>query len=264
MSLLDDIIQNKKREILKSQKEMRLSELFDEIRGLPNPRPFPGVLNEQESVAVVAEIKKASPSAGTIRPDFDPVAIAESYEQNGATAISVLTDKKYFGGCKNHLQAVREKVALPLLRKDFILDPYQVIEARAFGADAILLILNVLSKHQCLELAAAARECELAFLIEVHTIKELESALCEDFTLIGINNRDLSTFEVDLSTTERLIEIIPRDVTAVSESGIKSRKDVERLGAIGLNAVLIGETLMREEDVGAALKNFIGVTRCPR
>ncbi|MBA3651691.1 MAG: indole-3-glycerol phosphate synthase TrpC, partial [Chthoniobacterales bacterium] len=196
-------------------------------------------------LALIAEVKKASPSAGVIVESFDPVAIARNYARAGAEAISVLTDERFFQGLLEYLAAIRKAVSLPLLRKDFILDELQIVQASAAGADAILLIVAALPQDQLLRLLDAAATFQLDALVEVHTLEELERALAADAQIIGINNRNLATFEVDLTVTERLSEEVPPDVTLVSESGIRSREDVERMKACGVNAVLIGEALMR-------------------
>ena len=264
MSILEEIVRNKKKELAAAQKKAPVSTLLSAVRYLDEPLRFANALRTRADLAVIAEIKKASPSAGVICEDFDPVNIAGKYAENDAAAISVLTDETYFSGHTDHLQAVREAVDLPLLRKDFMIDPYQVVEARTCGADAILLIMAVLSRRQCDELVATAREMDLDFLVEAHSFRELERALSEDYGLIGINNRDLSTLTVDLATTGKLMEIVPPEVTVVSESGIKKRADIERLSKYGIDAVLIGETLMRQPDVGKALLEFTGVAKCQR
>ncbi len=198
-------------------------------------------------VAVIAEIKKASPSAGVIAESFDPVAIAKDYERAGAAAISVLTDTQFFRGSLQNLVDVCASVSLPVLRKDFILDEIQIAEAAAAGADAILLIVAALEQKQLIDLASAAARYQLEALVEVHTLEELERALDAGAEIIGINNRNLETFDVDLGVTEKLSEKVPNDVVLVSESGIKSAKDVARARACGVDAVLVGEALMRGE-----------------
>jgi indole-3-glycerol phosphate synthase len=208
--------------------------------------------------AIIAEVKKGSPSKGLIRPDFDPLDIATTYQDNGATCLSVLTDEEFFLGHLSYLSLIREQVALPLLRKDFILDTYQVYEAAAAGADAILLIAAMLDQSSLKELHALAGELYLDVLLEVHDERELEMALATDCGLIGINNRSLHTFVTDLSTTERLAKMITSDRLIVAESGINSRSDVERLQAAGAKAFLVGESLMREEDIGAKLSELLG------
>lgn len=264
LHILDKIIQNKTKEVHKRKSETPISELANRIQDVPMLRPFSDSLQRDDNVAVIAEIKRSSPSAGLLRADFDPITIARCYERNGASAISVLTDQKFFGGNIQHLHLVREYVDLPILRKDFILDPYQVIEARAYGADAILLILSLLSESQCAELVTAAREYGLETLVEVHTTEELKRALELPFSLIGVNNRNLNSFSVDLSTTEKLITAVPSEAVIVSESGIRNRQDIERLSKLGIDAVLVGETLMREQDVGGTLSDLVGVPKWSR
>jgi indole-3-glycerol phosphate synthase len=262
--ILDRIVESKKREVRCKKQERPLSELLSVIQGLPAPRLFFEDLIHEKAVAIIAEIKRASPSAGILRQDFDPVSIAKTYKKNGARAISILTEEKYFNGKLSYLNQVRKEVNLPLLRKDFVLDPYQVVEARAAGADAVLLILSILSKEQGFELVVTTREFKLDLLVEVHTAEELQRALSYGCRVIGINNRNLTTFEVDLNTTERLFSAIPKEVVVISESGIKQKQDVEKLGQLGVDAVLIGETLMRQKDVGAALRQFSGVPKWSR
>jgi len=208
--------------------------------------------------AIIAEVKKGSPSKGVIRPDFDPLDIAITYQENGATCLSVLTDEQFFLGHLRNLALIREQVGLPLLRKDFIFDPYQVYEAAANGADAILLIAAMLDLSALRELKALAGELYLDVLLEVHDERELEMALATDCGLIGINNRSLHTFVTDLSVTERLARLIPSERLVVAESGINCRADVERLRSAGAGAFLVGESLMREADIGAKLAELLG------
>ncbi len=263
MSILDDILRHKKQEVRKQQRQAPISRLFERLQNQDEPRNFAASLGRADTVALIAEVKKASPSAGVIREDFAAVALAQDYEKGGARAISVLTDEKYFQGKLAYLTNIRANVDLPVLRKDFIIDPYQIVEARSAGADAVLLIVSALSRGQMTELIAAAKEVRLDCLIEVHTFREVERVLSDDISLVGINNRDLETFTVDLRTTEKLIAIIPEEVIVVSESGIKDRADLERLSHAGIDAVLIGETLMREEDVEKTARKFTGVIKCP-
>jgi indole-3-glycerol phosphate synthase len=196
-------------------------------------------------LAIIGEIKKASPSAGVIADSFEPVSIAKNYESAGAAAISVLTDGKFFQGSVQHLVDLRGAISLPVLRKDFVLDDIQIAESAAAGADAILLIVAALEQTQLVDLVRAAAAYQLDALVEVHTLEELDRALDAEAEIIGINNRDLATFEVDLSVTEKLSEQVPDDVVLVSESGIKTPEDIDRLRAFGIDAVLIGEALMR-------------------
>ena len=209
-------------------------------------------------LGLIAEIKRASPSRGLIRADFDPPALARAYERGGATCLSVLTEGRHFGGSDDHLRAARNSVKLPVIRKDFTVDPYQVVEARALGADAVLLILAALSDAQAAELEAAAEDLGLDVLLEVHDEVELDRALALRSPLIGVNNRDLATFEVDLATAERLIPRIPRGRLAVAESGIGDAAGVDRLAAAGARAFLVGEALMRRPDVAAAAAEIMG------
>jgi indole-3-glycerol phosphate synthase len=208
----------------------------------------------------VAELKPRSPSRGAIRPDFDPVGCAKAYADAGAAALSVLTDARYFGGELGLLDAVRRAVDLPLLRKDFLIDPYQVDEARAHGADAVLLIVAALDAAGLRALRERALEHGLDALVEVHDERELDAALGAGADLLGINNRDLRSFEVDLGVTERLAPRVPEGVVIVAESGILSGEDVHRLEAAGAHAVLVGEALMREPDVGLALRRLRGAS----
>ena len=207
---------------------------------------------------LVAEIKKASPSGGLIRPDFDPAALAEAYRNGGATCLSVLTNGKYFQGTVDHLMAARAAADLPVLRKEFILDPWQVYESRAIGADCILLIMAALENDQARELEAVARALDMDVLAEVHDEHELQRALGLETNLIGINNRNLKTLQTDLGVTERLAPLVPADRFMVAESGIRNTADLRRLAAAGAQCYLVGEGLLREPDVGAALRALMG------
>ncbi len=202
-----------------------------------------------DALGLIAEVKKASPSAGTIAEDFDPVAVARAYEAAGAHAVSVLTDERFFQGCLGHLTKVRDAIALPVLRKDFILHEAQIYEAVCAGADAILLIVAALEQEQLVSLQKTAAFCQLEVLVEVHTIGEMDRALDTGAQIIGINNRNLATFEVDLAATERISEEATGDIILVSESGIKTPADARRVFNCGVNAILVGESLMRSGDV---------------
>ena len=205
---------------------------------------------------MIAEVKKASPSAGVIRPDFQPAAIAESYEAGGAACLSVLTDERYFQGHRDYLAEARDACALPVLRKDFIVDSWQVLESRALGADCILLIVAALDDGPLRDLHGHARELGLDVLVEVHDEAELGRALAIDAQLVGVNNRDLHRFATDLGTSERLRPLVPAERTLVAESGIHTRADVARLQRAGINAFLVGEAFMRAKDPGAALREL--------
>jgi indole-3-glycerol phosphate synthase len=208
-------------------------------------------------VALIAEVKKASPSAGIIAADFNPLSQAREYARGGAHALSVLTDEKYFQGHLTYLRQIREQVDLPLLRKDFILHELQIYESVVAGADCILLIVASLDESQLLSLYNQARSCQLDVLVEVHDLAEMERALDMGADMIGINNRNLKTFEVNLATTEKLAEEIPNDTVAISESGIRTGEDVRRVRAAGINAVLVGETLMRAKNVPEKMRELL-------
>jgi len=212
-----------------------------------------------EALGLIAEVKKASPSAGVIAESFDPVQIAKTYESAGANAISVLTDEQFFQGCLAYMTRVRAAVGLPVLRKDFILHEAQIYEASCAGADAILLIVAALDQPELERLLAIATDFQLDALVEVHTLEEMDRALETDARIIGINNRNLATFQVDLATTEQLSEQVPEGITLVSESGIKTAADTRRLLDAGCNAILVGETLMRAEDVHGKVDELVGV-----
>jgi len=213
-----------------------------------------------DRVHLIAEVKKASPSMGIIRPDFSPVEIAQTYASNGASAISVLTETKYFQGSLNHLKAIRTALGnkrLPLLRKDFLYESYQIYESRAFGADSLLLIVAILTPEKLKELFGLSHELGMSCLVEVHNEAELEIALRSGARIIGTNNRDLTSFTVDLSTTERLRPLIPPDRIVVSESGVKDRSDLEKLRQWGVDAVLIGESLMSAPDIATKMRELL-------
>ena len=246
MNRLEEILDEKRQEIDRLRPQR--AELERQVKARTNFRSFHAALQRGEgNIAVIAEVKKASPSAGIIAKSFNPIGIAEDYELNGANAISVLTDTKFFRGELEHLSSVRSAVSLPLLRKDFMLDEIQITESVANGADAILLIVAALDQPQLVDLMAAAAEYKVDALIEVHAEQELGRALEAGAKIVGINNRNLTTFEVDLSITERLCRDVPDEVVLVSESGIKTPQDVQRVKACGIDAILVGEALMRGE-----------------
>jgi indole-3-glycerol phosphate synthase len=253
MNRLDEILRVKRAEI--ERLRPRAADLHLKALRRKDFRSFKSALKRVDgSPAIIAEIKKASPSAGVIAKLFDPVAIAKNYERAGADAISVLTDTQFFQGQLDYLAQVRETVTLPLLRKDFILDEVQIAESAAAGADAILLIVAALEQKQLVDLREAAEKYQLDALVEVHTMEELDRALEAGAKIIGINNRDLATLDVDLSTAEKLSRQVPDDVVLVSESGIKSAEDVARMKRCGIDAILVGEALMRGETSIEALR----------
>ncbi len=259
--ILKTIVTNKHEELAKAKLETSIDELKARIFDLEDtPRGFERHLREallSGWTPIIAEVKKGSPSKGVIREDFDPLYIAEIYQNNGATCLSVLTEEKFFMGHLRFLALIREQVALPILRKDFITDPWQIYESRAAGADAILLIASILDKEQINDLAALAKEQQLDILLEVHDEAEMEIACETNIGLIGVNNRNLKTFSTDLNITERLSLMLPKDRILVSESGINHRSDIERLKACGAGAFLIGESLMRESDIAQKLQELI-------
>ncbi|GAB4351741.1 MAG: indole-3-glycerol phosphate synthase TrpC [Immundisolibacter sp.] len=254
--ILKKILAAKADELAAAQRVRSLHELRREAEAMPATRGFAAALTARvtrRQAAVIAEIKQASPSKGLLRVDFDPPAIARSYRAGGAACVSVLTDGPFFGGSLDHLRAVRAAVELPLLRKDFLLDPYQVYEARAAGADCILLIVAALDDARLADLYAVAAELGLDALIEVHDEYELDRALALSPRLLGVNNRNLHTFETRLDTTLRLAGRVPRDSVLVAESGVHTAADVARIRAAGVHAFLIGEAFMRAADPGAGL-----------
>ena len=256
MTILDDILAHKREELQAARRQLSAAELGERARRTPPTRGFRRALCEAPEPRVIAEVKRRSPSKGEIRPGLDPVACAKAYAEAGAAAISVLTDERFFGGHLDHLGAVRAAVDVPLLRKDFIIDAYQIDQARVAGADAVLLIAAALQAESLAMLLAHAQGLGLDVLMEVHDEAELELALAAGADLVGINNRDLRSFQVDLATSERLAARVPEAVMWVAESGIHSPADVERLRRVGAHAVLVGELLMRAPDVGAALRTL--------
>lgn len=257
--ILASIVETKRLELEALARRRR--ELERAVPAAPVPRDFAGALRAGRSLAVIAECKRRSPGAGEIRPALDAAELTRTYEAAGARALSVLTDVRYFGGSLADLAAAREATLLPVLRKDFTLHPLQVLEARAAGADAVLLIVRILADETLAELHGLARELGMSVLVEAHDARDVERALAAGAGLLGINNRDLATFATDLRTTLRLLEGIPRDVTVVSESGIRTPADAERLAAAGVDAVLVGETLLRAPDPGSALGALARVPR---
>jgi indole-3-glycerol phosphate synthase len=257
--ILDKIVADVKIDLAGKKKLVSLAEMKKRASMQPPPLDFAGALRSNK-VRLIAEVKKASPSKGIICPDFNPVNIAKIYADNGAAAISVLTEPKYFLGSPDYLLDIKKALAakpLPLLRKDFIFGTYQVYEARAYGADCLLLIVAILSPAQLSELLQLSQQLGMMNLVEVHNTAELEIALNSGAPVIGINNRDLNTFKVDLKTTSTLRPLIPIDRLVVSESGIKTLKDMEKLQEWGVNAALIGEALMTSPDIAAKMKELL-------
>jgi indole-3-glycerol phosphate synthase len=255
--ILDDILAHKVDEVSARKRTTPRTALRERPLYAESRRGFRAALAARPAPAVIAELKRASPSKGVIRTHYDPPAHAKSYETAGAAALSVLTDERFFEGRLDHLATVRGVVGIPCLRKDFLVDPYQVDEARAYGADAVLLIAAAGSPALRVELLAAAREAEVDVLVEVHDERELEWALAAGASLVGINNRDLATFVTTLETTERLAPLVPADVLLVAESGIQSSADLRRMVAAGARAVLVGEAFMAAPDPGAALAELL-------
>ncbi|MDE2087179.1 MAG: indole-3-glycerol phosphate synthase TrpC [Xanthomonadaceae bacterium] len=259
--ILNRILARKAEEVAERQARLPLAELVARIHDLPDTRGFAAAMEAKIAAgepAVIAEVKKASPSKGVIRPDFDPAAIARSYEKGGAACLSVLTDSDFFQGSEAFLQQARAACSLPVLRKDFIIDPYQVHEARAIGADCVLLIVSALDDDVLLQLSLQAAELDLDVLCEVHDEEELERALALPVPLIGVNNRNLRSFETSLETSLRLQELMEYDRILVAESGIRTPEDVAQLREGGINAFLVGEAFMRAADPGAELKRLFG------
>lgn len=260
--ILAKICATKTQEIIVAKAQISLKQLEEEMAEKTAPRGFSNALrqaHDEKRIGLIAEIKKASPSHGLIRADFDPAALATSYAAGGATCLSILTDTPYFQGCADYLKAARSACALPVLRKDFMLDTYQMAEARAWGADAVLLIMAALSNAQAKELEAAAFEYGLDVLVEVHDAEELDNALTHlKSPLMGVNNRNLKTLAIDLATSETLIKQIPAERTPICESGIQSHSDIVRMHASGIYCFLVGESLMRQADVTNATKNLLG------
>ena len=254
--ILEKILAVKRAEVAAAMKARPLAKVRSDAESAPPPRDFAGAIRsklEAGLAAVIAEVKKASPSKGVLREDFDPAAIARSYAEHGAACLSVLTDEQFFQGRGEYLGQAREASGLPVLRKDFMVDPYQVYEARVMGADCILLIVAALDDEQMAELESIALSLKMAVLVEAHDGEELERAMQLKTALVGINNRNLRTFETRLETTLSLLPRIPADKLVVTESGILARADVERMRAANVHSFLVGEAFMRADDPGAAL-----------
>ena len=265
-NILDKIVADKRAEVADRQSQRSLEQLKEQVRGLPKCRNFHKAVTRLNSrgINVIAEVKKASPSAGLIREDFDPVSIAQTYERCGADAISVLTDEKYFQGRLEYITEVHKAVNVPVMRKDFIIDIWQVYESRAAGADAILLIAEAVNPGELMDLMITAAELTLTVLLEVHhadtllNVRSLIGFPKKGYSVLGINNRNLTTMEVDLNTTSRLAGMLDSKDALVAESGIKTRADVEKLKSIGVRAVLIGQTLCEHPDIEEKFMELFG------
>lgn len=257
-NVLDKIVAHKRVEIAAAKAARPLAELQTGVQYAAPVRNFLGALQAHHPLGLIAEVKRASPSAGLIRDDFDPVEIAKIYEENGAACISVLTDEHFFQGSLKYLEDIRKAVQLPVLRKDFILDPYQVYEARCSGADAILLIAECLEDAELRDLYELSHELSMETLIEVYEPQNVDRVLALSPRLMGVNNRNLQTFETSLEHTIQLRQKIPQEVLLVGESGIHTREDVLRLQNGGAHAILVGESLMRSADIGARVRSILG------
>jgi len=256
MDILAEIISYKKKRIAQKKEKIPLAKLKDKIAELPSARNFKRAISSSGKINLICEIKRASPSSGLICKDFQPKEIAQTYERNGAAAISILTEEKYFQGDILHLFSVKQTVKIPLLRKDFIIDEYQLFESRAFGADAVLLISSLLNVEEMANFMKIVENLGMEALLEVHSEEDLEKVLSTPADVIGINNRDLKDFTVDLKVTENLVKKIPKGKIVVSESGIKSKEDVLLLKNIGINAILLGQVLLESEDIGRKLREM--------
>ncbi len=255
--MLSKIIEEKRREIDRAQKQVSLSELKTRVSSIYEKSQFKKNISRKGHINLIAEIKKSSPSKGIIRADFDPMRIALAYQASGASAISVLTDERFFDGKLEYLRTVKERVTIPVLRKDFIIDEYQIYETLANGADAMLLIAQILTQEELTRFLNLARDLGMDVLVEAHNEEDIEKALNSNAAIIGINNRDLTNFNVDIDTTQRLIRLIPETKVIVSESGIETYEQVMFLKSLGVNAVLIGETFMRADNIGEKVRELM-------
>lgn len=259
VTVLDEIVAVKRAEV--AQLASRAAELRARSEDVERARDFAGSLRSASEVRLLAEVKRRSPSAGAIRSDADAATVARWYERGGAAAVSVLTDERFFGGSLVDLESVRSAVGLPVLRKEFVIDPLQIVEARCVGADAVLLIVRILEDELLVELLDLAEEMGMAALVEVHDGEELSRALSAGAKLIGVNNRDLATFRTELDLSLRLAPAVPAAVTLVAESGIREPGDVRRLGEAGVDAILVGESLMRRVDPVAGARSLVGIAK---
>jgi indole-3-glycerol phosphate synthase len=256
--VLHDIVEQKHKDIAAAKRERPFEALLSQLHSAPPVRDFVGALRASGGMGLIAEVKKASPSAGVMRSDFDPVAIAKTYAAHGAHCISVLTDETFFHGSLDHLRAVRASVSIPVLRKDFLLDRYQILEARVAGADCVLLIAECLSTESLKDLYACAHELGMSALVEIYEPANLQRVLELRPALLGVNNRNLKTFVTDLRHSIDLSTQVPESTLLISESGIRNGDDVARLRSAGVRGILVGETLMRSPDVGATIRELLG------
>ena len=260
-NILDTICNNKLIEVVLAKQNIRESELLDKCREVERPRGFINSLRHKHNrgeIGLIAEVKKASPSKGVIREDFNHIEIAKSYEKSGATCLSVLTDKEFFQGKDEYLTEISNNVSLPIIRKDFIIDPYQVVESRAIGADCILLIMSILSDEQAIELEAAALSLGMDVLVEVHDLNELSRALSNlKASMIGVNNRNLKTLEINRYTIGGLARHIPDDRIIICESGIRNNDDIKLVQKLGVNCFLVGENLMKNDNIEKATRDLL-------
>ncbi|MBN3038865.1 MAG: indole-3-glycerol phosphate synthase TrpC [Candidatus Omnitrophica bacterium] len=257
--ILDEIVEVKKKEVEAAKAEVSLRELSAQTSSfIPEQRSLKGAIYAKDKISLIAEIKKASPSVGVLREEFNPLEIACIYEACGAAALSVLTDKQFFQGDISYLKVAKDVVNIPILRKDFIIDPYQVYESVCAGADAVLLIARILSKEQFKELYSLCTELRIEVLCEVHSKEDLEKIPLEEVEIIGVNNRNLQNFQEDLTLSAQLMKKIPKEKVVVSESGIKTSEDVQYLKGLGVNSVLIGEAFMRSQDIATAVREIMG------
>jgi len=256
--ILTKIVEEKKKEVEIAKEKLPLEKLQKQLTVLPSSRGFKQAITKGHEISLIAEIKKASPSSGLLRRDFEPVKIAQVYRAYGARALSVLTDEKFFQGKLSYIDMIRKEVYLPILRKDFIIDKYQMYESKLAGADAVLLIAGLLSRSELFQFLEICKNLAMDAIVEIHNEEDLHKALSVDSHIIGINNRNLHTLEVNLEVTSNLVNSIPEDKTVISESGIQTYEDIMFLKSLGIEAVLIGETFMRCDDIGIKVRELMG------
>lgn len=262
-TILDEIVAQKMVRLTLQKAKMPIAKLTEEAQSAPAPRDFLHALKEEGKVSLIAEVKKASPVKGILRDSFDPSQLSRAYQRAGASAISVITEQDFFLGSPDYLTQAHEAASLPILRKDFIFDPYQVYESRAIRADALLIIAGILEDSQLADLAALTAECGMTPLVEVHDEEEVGRAVDCDARVVGINNRNLKTMSVDISTTARLLPLLPKETTVVAESGIRSRDDMQLLESLGVDGALVGEAIMRAADVESMIRQLLGEEQRP-